>query len=195
MISGAANRNVSTASPARSCAHRKSEPAVRKFRHRCRSTNSSSRGRVGCCRSPGKTRSKSHPHLRKSQPRYHRSQQYSITALTDSSGNITERYAYTAYGSPTITDSAGSTLTTSADNNRYTYTGLEWDQTLKLYHYRARMYDSVGDGSCQGIQLDMRMEHHSTHIPGVDQRTHSIRLAILLLAFFHCPDSLWKARG
>ncbi len=74
---------------------------------------------------------------------YHRNQQYSITALTDSSGNITERYAYTAYGTPTITDGAGATRTTSADNNRYMYTGREWDETLSLYHYRARMYDSI----------------------------------------------------
>ena len=27
--------------------------------------------------------------------------------------------------------------------NRYTYTGREWDETLGLYHFRARMYDSV----------------------------------------------------
>ena len=72
---------------------------------------------------------------------YHRTQQYSITALTDSNGNVTERYAYTGYGTPTITDSAGATLTSSADNNRYTYTGREWDETLNLYHFRARMYD------------------------------------------------------
>ena len=74
---------------------------------------------------------------------YHRGQQYSITALTDSSGNVTERYAYTAYGTPTITDGAGVTLTTSADSNRYTYTGREWDETLSLYHFRARIYDSA----------------------------------------------------
>jgi hypothetical protein len=33
---------------------------------------------------------------------FHRNQQYSITALTDGSGAIVERYAYTAYGTPTI---------------------------------------------------------------------------------------------
>ena len=73
---------------------------------------------------------------------YHRTQQYSITALTDANANVTERYAYTAYGTPTITDGAGATLTTSADNNRYMYTGREWDETLSLYHFRARMYDA-----------------------------------------------------
>ncbi|XZE43464.1 RHS repeat domain-containing protein [Pirellulaceae bacterium SH467] len=69
---------------------------------------------------------------------YHRNQQYSITAVTTSSGSVAERYAYTAYGQPTILDGSGSVLASSAINNRYTYTGREWDQTLGLYHFRAR---------------------------------------------------------
>jgi RHS repeat-associated protein len=74
---------------------------------------------------------------------FHKNQQFSVIALTDSGGNVTERFAYTAYGTPTITDGAGATLTTSADNNRYMYTGREWDEVLGLYHYRARMYDGI----------------------------------------------------
>ena len=70
--------------------------------------------------------------------RYQRNQQYSITAVTTSSGSVAERYAYTAYGQPTILDASGSVLSSSAINNRYTYTGREWDQTLGLYHFRAR---------------------------------------------------------
>jgi RHS repeat-associated protein len=80
--------------------------------------------------------------------RFHRNQQYSIVALTNGGGSITERYAYDAYGTPTITDAAGTTLTTSVDNNRYTYTGREYDEALGLYHYRARMYDSVAGRFC-----------------------------------------------
>ena len=75
---------------------------------------------------------------------YHRNQQYSVTALTNGSGGIEERYAYSAYGEPTITDGSGTVRATSAENNRYTYTGREWDEALELYHYRARMYDPVG---------------------------------------------------
>ena len=74
---------------------------------------------------------------------YHRNQQYSVVALTDSSGSIKERYSYSAFGTPAILDASGSTLTTSADNNRYSYTGREWDDALGLYHYRARLYGSV----------------------------------------------------
>jgi RHS repeat-associated protein len=70
--------------------------------------------------------------------RYQRNQQFSITAVTTSSGSVAERYAYTAYGQPTILDGSGSVLSSSAINNRYTYTGREWDSTVGLYHFRAR---------------------------------------------------------
>jgi RHS repeat-associated protein len=65
-------------------------------------------------------------------------QQYSITAITTSTGAISERYAYTAYGQPTILDASASVLSSSAINNRYTYTGREWDATIALHHFRAR---------------------------------------------------------
>jgi RHS repeat-associated protein len=69
---------------------------------------------------------------------YHRNQQYSITAMTTSTGAVAERYAYTAYGQPTIASVSGTVLTSSAVGNRYTYTGREWDETLGLHHFRAR---------------------------------------------------------
>ena len=55
---------------------------------------------------------------------YHRNQQYSIVALTDGAGAISERYAYRAYGELTVLDGSGTVTTT---DNRYTYTGREWD--------------------------------------------------------------------
>ena len=41
---------------------------------------------------------------------YTRNQQYSVTALTDTSGNVIKRYAYTAYGKTTIFDGAGAPI-------------------------------------------------------------------------------------
>jgi RHS repeat-associated protein len=66
--------------------------------------------------------------------------QYSVTAITTSTGAIAERYAYTAYGQPTILNASGLPLTpqSSTLSNRYTYTGREWDATLGLHHFRAR---------------------------------------------------------
>jgi RHS repeat-associated protein len=76
---------------------------------------------------------------------YHRNHQYSITAVTTSAGVIAERYAYSAYGQPTILDASASVLSASAINNRYTYTGREWNATLGLHHFRARwMSPSAG---------------------------------------------------
>jgi len=72
-------------------------------------------------------------------------QQYSITAVTTSAGAIAERYAYSAYGEPTICDASGSVLASSAINNRYSYTGREWDATVGLHHFRGRwMSPSAG---------------------------------------------------
>jgi RHS repeat-associated protein len=73
--------------------------------------------------------------------------QYSVTAITTSTGAIAERYAYTAYGQPTILNASGTPLSpqTSTLNSRYSYTGREWDATLALHHFRARwMSPSAG---------------------------------------------------
>ena len=69
---------------------------------------------------------------------YHRNHQYSVTAITTSIGAVAERYAYTAYGQPTILDASGTVLQTSNFSLRTSYTGREWDATLGLHHFRAR---------------------------------------------------------
>ena len=73
---------------------------------------------------------------------YHRNQQYSVVALTNASAAIVERYAYSAYGVPTITNASGTVLPVGSVNNRYMYTGREWDSVLAQYHYRSRIYDA-----------------------------------------------------
>jgi RHS repeat-associated protein len=82
---------------------------------------------------------------------YHRNHQYSVTAITTSTGAIAERYAYTAYGQPTILNASGTPLSpqTSTLNSRYSYTGREWDATLGLHHFRAR-WMSPGAGRFLG---------------------------------------------
>ena len=65
-------------------------------------------------------------------------QLYSVTAVTTSAGSIAERYAYTAYGQPTVLDASGTVISATTLSNRYTYTGREWDATLGLHHFRAR---------------------------------------------------------
>jgi len=93
--------------------------------------------------SPGENRQQSSVSSAKFAVRYHRTKVYSITALTDSSGTIKERYAYDAYGNLSIFDGSGTTRTATAEGNRYTSTARERDADLSLYHYRARMYDPI----------------------------------------------------
>ncbi len=71
-------------------------------------------------------------------PTHQSNQQYSILSLSDSSGSVVERISYTAYGQPTFTNAAGTTLSSSAKATRYSYTGREWDPSLQLHHFRAR---------------------------------------------------------
>ncbi len=73
---------------------------------------------------------------------YHRNQQYRITALCDNTGAVTEHYAYTAYGEPTILDGAGTTLrTASFIGNPYPYISQELDAESGLYHFNSHMYE------------------------------------------------------
>ncbi|MFM7563423.1 MAG: RHS repeat-associated core domain-containing protein [Planctomycetota bacterium] len=51
---------------------------------------------------------------------------------------MVERYAYTAYGELTILAPNRTARANSSFQNRYTYTGREWDPTLRLYYFRAR---------------------------------------------------------
>jgi len=54
---------------------------------------------------------------------YHRTQQYSIIAMTNHTGSIKERDVYDAHGGLSIFDGGGVARTSSNLNNRYTYTG------------------------------------------------------------------------
>ncbi|WP_436717721.1 RHS repeat-associated core domain-containing protein [Roseiconus lacunae] len=87
---------------------------------------------------------------------YHRTQQYSVSALTDSSGVVKERYAYDAYGGLSVFDGSGVARTATAEGNRFCYTGREWDEELSLYHYRARMYDPVCGRFCSRDPIGFR---------------------------------------
>jgi RHS repeat-associated protein len=74
---------------------------------------------------------------------YSRNQQYSITALTDSTGNVVERYSYDAHGTLTIFNGTGNTITATAFANPYTYTARRFDSETGLNYFRARYYDSI----------------------------------------------------
>ena len=63
---------------------------------------------------------------------YHADGLGSITALSNSSGNIVQTYSY---------DSFGNITTTGNISQPFTYTGREYDSETGMFFYRARYYD------------------------------------------------------
>jgi RHS repeat-associated protein len=81
---------------------------------------------------------------------YHPDALWNVTALTDSSGNVAERYTYDAYGGVTVLDQNYNPLPLnpwgtphSAVLNRFLFVGREFDEEFGIYYYRARFYDPI----------------------------------------------------
>ena len=74
----------------------------------------------------------------------------SVTLLSDSSGNVLERYRYDAFGAPTIYDGSWNGQSNTMYDNRFLFTGREYAATYRsiyntpafnFYEYRARAYN------------------------------------------------------
>jgi RHS repeat-associated protein len=64
-----------------------------------------------------------------------------VTAVTDDTGAVQERYSYDAYGNATIYDASGTVLSSSAVNNTLLFGSMQVDPTTGLYYDRARWFD------------------------------------------------------
>jgi RHS repeat-associated protein len=80
---------------------------------------------------------------------YHPNALWNVEALSDASGNATERYTYDAYGGVTVLDGSYAPLALnawgtphSAVANSFLFTGRELDEETGIYEYRNRYYDS-----------------------------------------------------
>ena len=62
----------------------------------------------------------------------------STIAITDKDAQLIETYQYGPYGDPRFFDDQGNQIPESSIQNRYLFTGREWDQESKTYHFRAR---------------------------------------------------------
>jgi RHS repeat-associated protein len=60
--------------------------------------------------------------------------------LTSWNGAIAEQYEYDAFGQPYFFNASGTEFTSSQLKNRFLFTGREYLSELKLYDYRARLY-------------------------------------------------------
>jgi RHS repeat-associated protein len=84
------------------------------------------------------------PLLRKSSNQkyfYHLNDLGSAEAITDSAGNLIERYKYQDFGKTSFYDGNGNALASSMVNNRFLYTGQEYDAQSKSYQFYFRNYD------------------------------------------------------
>ncbi|MBS3763867.1 MAG: RHS repeat-associated core domain-containing protein, partial [Planctomycetes bacterium] len=70
---------------------------------------------------------------------YHQDTIYNVKALTDKKGKIIERYAYTAYGEPSVLNKNGMPVPRSKGGNRYLFQGRRLDRESGLYYFRHRM--------------------------------------------------------
>jgi RHS repeat-associated protein len=73
---------------------------------------------------------------------YHHDGLGNTLALTDSTGQVVERYSYDAFGKAYIFDAAFNPLPASLQNNRFLFTGREWIAELNHYDYRNRVYSA-----------------------------------------------------
>jgi len=79
----------------------------------------------------------------------HSNHLYSPSAVTNTAGQVQERYRYDAYGKQTITTATGTVRNQSAVGFSRGFTGYILDEETELYYARARMY-SAGLGRFTG---------------------------------------------
>jgi RHS repeat-associated protein len=72
---------------------------------------------------------------------YHTNEIGSITAITNSEGEIIERYSYGLYGLPTIKNNSGDVIAKSSIDNEYMFQGRRFEKERGLYYYRSRHFD------------------------------------------------------
>ncbi len=65
-----------------------------------------------------------------------------VTALSDRSGNLAEKYYYDAFGNVLETvDATNQAITSGKSKSTLKYRGYEYDEETKLYYLNSRMYD------------------------------------------------------
>ena len=70
---------------------------------------------------------------------YHANHLYSVAAITNSSGQVVERYNYSAYGQRSVEDSDRDD---ALIGNDFRFTGRRFDDETGLWYFRARYYDA-----------------------------------------------------
>jgi RHS repeat-associated protein len=65
---------------------------------------------------------------------------WNVTALAGTSGDVQERYAYSAYGTPNVLTSTFTTRASTSYDVEVLYAGYRYEQATRLYHVRHRAF-------------------------------------------------------
>jgi RHS repeat-associated protein len=65
---------------------------------------------------------------------------WNVTALANTSGDVQERYAYSAYGTPRVLTPSFTTRASGSYDAEVCYASYRYDQATRLYHIRHRVY-------------------------------------------------------
>jgi RHS repeat-associated protein len=68
---------------------------------------------------------------------------WNVTAITNSSGTVQERYAYTAYGVPIFLDATFGSRASSSYAWETLYAGYRWDAAIRHFQVRHRVYNAT----------------------------------------------------
>ena len=68
---------------------------------------------------------------------------WNVTAITDANGDVQERYAYAAYGTPTFLTPAFVSRSSSSYRWDALYCGYRWDATSELFAVRHRCFSAI----------------------------------------------------
>ncbi len=69
---------------------------------------------------------------------------WNVTAVTNASGTVQERYAYSAYGVPIFLDATFGSRASSSYAWETLYAGYRWDQAIRQFQVRHRVYNPIG---------------------------------------------------
>ena len=74
---------------------------------------------------------------------YHQNDLNSVDAITDSAGQLVERYQYDVFGKPVVLDAGNKIISSSLIKNQFLFTGQKYDTTVKTYSFHFRDYSPL----------------------------------------------------
>ena len=120
---------------------------------------------------------------------YHADHRYSVQAITDETGQVVERYAYTAYGERVVLNPDGTEKASGVALQPYGHTGRRHDDETGLQYFRARYYDTnlgrfIGRDSLMGASKNPFTYDRMTIFGGILTNNRSDHEPVMRFCYF-----------